>query len=116
MGPSLPKRYAPFHPYVPVIDSMTYDGLDRLDGLAGVIRRHSQIVRVICGHVHRPITAAFAGTIAVSCPSTWCQLAFGGAPVASPTVAPPPAFALHLIEADGAALSHLIPVGDFAPV
>jgi len=105
-------HHPPFRTHVPIIDSMGYQGLA---DLAAVIGRHPQVVRVICGHVHRPITAGFAGTIAVSCPSTWMQLAFGGPPSARPAVAEPPAMALHVIDSDGGAQSHLIPIGDYQP-
>lgn len=105
-------HHPPFLTRVPIIDAMKYEGLA---DLATVIERHRQIVRVICGHVHRPITAGFAGTIAVTCPSTWVQLAFGGPPPGTPAVAEPPGMALHLIEADGGALSHLIPIGEYQP-
>ena len=105
-------HHPPFRTYVPLIDAMSYEGLA---DLAVLIRRHPQVARVICGHVHRPITAEFAGTVAVTCPSTWCQLAFGDGVASPPAVAEPPAFALHIVEPGGAALSHLIPIGDFAP-
>jgi 3',5'-cyclic-AMP phosphodiesterase len=103
-------HHPPFLTRVPIIDAMKYEGLA---DLAGVLERHPQIVRVICGHVHRPITAGFASTIAVSCPSTWIQLAFGDPPSATPVIAEPPAMALHLVEADGTVLSHLIPIGEY---
>ena len=105
-------HHPPFRTQVPIIDAMKYEGLA---DLAGVIGRHRQIVRVICGHVHRAITTGFAGTIAVTCPSTWVQLAFGWLPSASPAVAEPPALALHVIDAEGSALSHLIPIGEYQP-
>jgi 3',5'-cyclic-AMP phosphodiesterase len=105
-------HHPPFLTRVPIIDAMTYEGLA---DLAAVIARHPQIARVICGHVHRPITTGFAGTIAVSCPSTWVQLAFGDPPSATPAIAEPPGMALHLVEPDGRALSHLIPIGEYQP-
>ncbi len=105
-------HHPPFQTQVPLIDAMKYEGLA---DLATVIGRHRQIVRVICGHVHRPITAGFAGTIAVTCPSTWVQLAFGGPPPVSPVVAEPAAMALHVIDAAGGALSHLIPIAEYQP-
>ena len=33
------------------------------------VRRHRQVVRVTCGHIHRPIYLAWAGTIASISPS-----------------------------------------------
>jgi 3',5'-cyclic AMP phosphodiesterase CpdA len=108
----LAMHHPPFLTRVPIIDAMTYEGLA---DLATVVEHHPQIARLICGHVHRPITTRFAGTIAVSCPSTWVQLAFGDPPAATPVIAEPPALALHLVEPDGGALTHLIPIGDYPP-
>jgi len=39
-----------------------------------VVRRHPQVVRVACGHIHRPIHAAWGGTIASTSPSTCHQV------------------------------------------
>jgi 3',5'-cyclic-AMP phosphodiesterase len=39
-----------------------------------VVRRHRQVVRVACGHIHRPIHVAWAGTIASTSPSTCHQV------------------------------------------
>jgi len=39
-----------------------------------VVRRHRQVVRVACGHIHRPIHVAWGGTIASTSPSTCHQV------------------------------------------
>jgi 3',5'-cyclic-AMP phosphodiesterase len=39
-----------------------------------IVRRHRQIVRVACGHIHRPIHLAWGGTIASTSPSTCHQV------------------------------------------
>ena len=39
-----------------------------------IVRRHRQVVRVACGHIHRPIYVAWAGTIASTSPSTCHQV------------------------------------------
>jgi Icc protein len=39
-----------------------------------IVRRHQQVVRVACGHIHRPIHLAWAGTIASTSPSTCHQV------------------------------------------
>lgn len=36
------------------------------EGLAAVIRRHSQVERMLCGHVHCPTQRSWAGTIATT--------------------------------------------------
>lgn len=58
-------------------------GLKRMDrwnlqdsaDFAAVIAKYGQVERVLCGHLHRPITARFAGTVLQSCPSTAHQIA-----------------------------------------
>jgi len=39
-----------------------------------VVRRHRQVVRVACGHIHRPMYVAWGGTIASTSPSTCHQV------------------------------------------
>ena len=83
------------------------------DGLAEVIARHPQVERLISGHIHRPITARFAGTVATTCPSTAHQIALDLAPDARDAfVMEPPAFQLH--RWDGRALvTHTVYVDAF---
>lgn len=82
--------------------------------LAAIVSKHPNVERVICGHVHRPIQARFAGSIASACPSTAHQVVLDlhrGAPAAF--IMEPPAFQLHVW--NGASLvTHTVPVGDFA--
>jgi len=51
------------------------DGSRLLDGdaLAGVLGRHGRVERVICGHVHRAMHAAWANTVVATCPSVFYQ-------------------------------------------
>ncbi len=81
--------------------------------LANVVSRHRQIVGVICGHIHRAITAQWARTTLTVCPSTAPQVTLNltdidpdrpdGRPL---IVAEPPAFGLHLWR-DGKLVSHV---------
>jgi Icc protein len=92
--------------------------MDRLmlaqpEALAAVIRRHPQVERVIAGHLHRPITCRFAGTVASVCPSTAHQVALDLAPDAPDDfVLEPPAFQLHVQTASGL-VTHTAYIGDY---
>lgn len=101
-------------PFVTGIGHMDRIGLKGADALAQVIARHPQVERVIAGHLHRPITQRFAGTVASTCPSPAHQVALDIAPDAADNyVLEPPGFQLHWW--NGRALvSHTAYVGEFA--
>lgn len=42
--------------------------------LADILRRHHQVVRIACGHIHRSIVAEFAGRTAVVAPGVGMQI------------------------------------------
>lgn len=60
-------HHPPFKTGVPFMDEQPFTGAD---ALAQVIRRHPQVERLACGHLHRPIQASFAGTLAAVAPAT----------------------------------------------
>lgn len=69
---------------------------------AETIAGHTQVKGLICGHLHRPIVAAWRGTTVTICPSTAPQVALDLAPIDPERpdnrpmiIADPPAFALH---------------------
>ena len=80
------------------IDAM--DGMRLIEGeerLAGIVRAHGNVERVLCGHVHRPIQVRWAGTMASIAPSTAHQVLLDlrdGAKLA--LTMDPPGVALHL--------------------
>jgi 3',5'-cyclic AMP phosphodiesterase CpdA len=75
--------------------------------LVGIIGRHGNVERVICGHVHRPIFVRFAGTIASAVPSPAHQVALDLS-VDGPSAfrLEPPAFALHRYDAASGLVTH----------
>lgn len=97
------------HPPIPVgIPFLDRQRLADGEELAEVIRRHD-VRRVLAGHVHRHVTAAFAGTVLTTAPSTYLQsgLAMNGS---IPDYLPEPTgFLLHL---DGT--THTVPVSHAA--
>ncbi|MFF2024912.1 phosphodiesterase [Streptomyces sp. NPDC058171] len=73
------------------------DGMRLADGeaLADVLAEHRNVARVLAGHVHRSVTAGFAGTLLAVAPSTHLQSGLaltGGVPHHFPE---PTSFLLH---------------------
>lgn len=64
-------HHPPFRTGVNWMDASGLHGGRRMEE---VVRRHRQVVRVACGHIHRPIHVAWAGTIASTSPSTCHQV------------------------------------------
>jgi 3',5'-cyclic-AMP phosphodiesterase len=95
--PERPTVVALHHPpFTTGIGHMDRVALDNVSGLGAVIRRHPQVERVIAGHLHRPITARFAGTVASTCPSPAHQVALDIAPdAADDFILEPPGYQLH---------------------
>jgi Icc protein len=82
--------------------------------MEAVIRRHPQVERVLCGHVHRPIIARFGGTLVQTAPSVVHQVSLDLRPDGPATFnMEPPAFLLHLWRPEGRLVSHQAYVGEF---
>jgi len=98
----LPALIGLHHPPMP-IGIPFLDGMRLLDGkrLRDVLAEHRNVARVMAGHVHRPITAAFGGSVMTIAPSTWRQsglLLNSDAPPGY--VAEPTGFLLHMIDGE----------------
>lgn len=77
----------------------------RLDTL---VRRHPRIVRISCGHVHRPLFAAWGGTVLSVCPSVARLGRLDLAPEAGDAPSrEAPAFQVHAWY-DGALVTHTV--------
>ncbi|MEV0354739.1 metallophosphoesterase [Nocardia sp. NPDC050697] len=99
------------HPPVPVgipfLDAM---GLTDADALGEVLARHLCVVRVLAGHVHRAVSAPFAGTQVSIAPSTHRQSSLTlSADRQMGYLAEPPAFLLHVGTGAGVA-THTVPI------
>jgi len=118
-APSAPTvilmHHPPFASGLHVMDATM--GLEGVDELAAIVRRHPQVERVLCGHLHRPIVRRFAGTVASTCPSTAHQLGIDLPPQTRLRVAlEPPACMLHCWLPDGGGLvSHVSVIGTQYP-
>lgn len=82
--------------------------------LAEVIRPYDHVERLLCGHVHRPIVAGFAGKIMTLSPSTGHQVVLdlteNGASMFN---FEPAAYFLHHHSPDGGVVTHMAYVEDF---
>lgn len=102
-------------PFTTHIGHMDAQGLAGADALAAVIRRHPQVERVLCGHLHRPIEARFAGTIASTAPSAAHQVVLDlAADARSQFAMEPPAYRVHAYTPATGVVTHTAFVGSFA--
>lgn len=63
-------------PFTSGIAHMDRQRLINPQALEQVLRPHSQVERVLCGHLHRSMQVRFAGTLACSAPGVSHQVAF----------------------------------------
>jgi 3',5'-cyclic-AMP phosphodiesterase len=113
---STPTIVAMHHPpFATFIGHMDEIGLQQGErGLAAVISRHPQVERIVCGHLHRSIQARFAGTIAMTAPSTAHAVALDLATdAASEFAMQPPGYLVHAWSETGRVVSHLAFSGTF---
>jgi 3',5'-cyclic AMP phosphodiesterase CpdA len=114
--PEVPAIVAMHHHAVPsgiaVMDDLM---LSDSAALAAVLERHPPLVRLLCGHLHRPVTAMFAASLFMSAPSTCRQVFLDLRPGRDGAYVDEPAgFLLHVLGA-GTAVSHLVPVRESGP-
>lgn len=93
------------------------DAIGCLDGaeMEPIVRRHPNVMRVLCGHHHRPIQTAWAGTIGSVAPSTAHQVMLDLVDnEAARIMMEPPAYHLHLWTPASGLVTHQAYVGPFA--
>jgi 3',5'-cyclic-AMP phosphodiesterase len=82
--------------------------------MADVVRRHPQVERVVCGHLHRSIQSRWAGTVATTAPGTAHQVSLDVREGTGLSVTmEPPGYALHLWRDGIGLVSHVATVGEF---
>lgn len=117
-APDHPTMVAMHHP--PFVSGMP--GLDRYrcangDRLAAIIEAYPNVLALVCGHLHRPVSIRWAGTLAFVAPSAARQIALRmGTDMPFAWTAEPPALALHLYRGAEGLVSLTRGVGEeFAP-
>lgn len=115
-APDTPAVVCLHHPPIRTgIVAMDRIGLEDAPDLAAVLGRHRQVVRVLAGHLHRPVTGSVAGTIVSVAPSTHRQVYLNLRPDAPGAfVDEPAAFLLHQLDG-GDCVTHLAPVSHTGP-
>ncbi|GGH48449.1 3',5'-cyclic adenosine monophosphate phosphodiesterase CpdA [Comamonas phosphati] len=82
--------------------------------LEALVRRHPNVERVICGHLHRSIQVSFGGTVAMTSPAPAHQVCLDLSPDAfAGWTLEPAAFMLHALPEQGRLISHTVASGDF---
>ncbi|WP_035059082.1 phosphodiesterase [Andreprevotia chitinilytica] len=100
-------------PFQTGIDHMDAIGLDPAStaALAGLVAAHPNVEQILCGHLHRPITTRFAGTLASTAPSTAHQVALDLRPDGpSAFVLEPGGYVLHQWRPGQGLVSHVAQV------
>lgn len=95
-APARPTLIAMHHPPFAIgVGPVDAHGFRGIDALTALIASHPQVARIVCGHVHRAVTVAFAGTAASTAPSTAPQLVLDRAGALYRLRLEAPGFALH---------------------
>ncbi|MEM6762334.1 MAG: phosphodiesterase [Pseudomonadota bacterium] len=110
-GPTIIGMHHP--PFRSTIGFMDTVDLRDAAAFAAVIARHSNVKRIVCGHVHRTIVGEVGGVPAMALPGVAHQVELALSP-SSPAelVMEPPAFGLHLVS-EQEAISHVAYVNDY---
>ncbi|WP_343649639.1 phosphodiesterase [Herbaspirillum sp.] len=114
--PERPTVIAMHHPpFTTGIGHMDDMGLVNPRVLEAVVKKHPQVERILCGHLHRSIQRRFAGTLATTCPGVSHQVQLDLDPQApSCFVMEPPGYQLHWWDAQARSLvSHTAFIGEF---
>ncbi|HMN82190.1 MAG TPA: phosphodiesterase [Burkholderiaceae bacterium] len=102
-------------PFVTGVGHMDKVGLlAGIEELEAIVRRHPNIERIICGHLHRAIDTRFGGTLVSTTPAPAHQVTLDLSPDAPASFTmEPPAFRLHVWNPAHGMVTHLAFAGRF---
>jgi 3',5'-cyclic AMP phosphodiesterase CpdA len=115
--PTLVSLHHP--PFETGIRHMDVQNCQNAEAFAAVLLRHPQVLATVAGHIHRSITASFAGRPASIAPSPAHAVSLALDPDAPPTFhLEPPGLHLHRWQPDatcafGRLVTHVVPIGAF---
>lgn len=101
-------------PFLTGIKNMDVNNCKGGDALGAMIQRHPQVIRLLCGHVHRAIQVHWYGVTASIGPSPSHSVAYNlreDAP--HDFLLEPPACDIHYWREDTGLITHLIFIGDY---
>ncbi len=98
-------------PFKSGINFMDTYGLHGAEAEAAVVAKYPNVAAVISGHLHRPATAAWGGTVAFASPSTAAQVSPSFNGETTSYTDEPGMLSLHWWTEEGVA-SHVQPIGD----
>lgn len=104
-------HHPPFKTFIAHMDNI---GLANAEKLKAIVSKHPQVERILCGHLHRPIQARWAGTLVSTSPSPAHQVVLDlrhDGP--SRFVMEPPGYQLHKWHPDSGLISHTAYIGRF---
>lgn len=108
-GPTILAMHHP--PFVTGIEWMDRSGFDALERFESVIRESGTVDRIVCGHMHRPMSAMVGGVVAEVGPSTAIHVALDLQP-GGPKRVVRDAAGYRIFRVDGTAIvGHVRPVG-----
>jgi 3',5'-cyclic AMP phosphodiesterase CpdA len=101
-------------PFATGIGHMDRMGLEDASGLGAVVERHGQVIRILCGHIHRPVQTMFHGVPTTVTPATSFQVQLKLASGQGiQWTQEPSAFQLHSWAPDGELVSHTAYVEEY---
>ncbi|HJP20425.1 MAG: phosphodiesterase [Alphaproteobacteria bacterium] len=105
-------HHPPFESGIELMDRNGY--LTDRAKLGAIIAVYPNIVRIACGHLHRPVTMGWQGTVVTVAPGAAHQLGLDLRPDGDVTVVlEPPACQLHVWKPDIGLITHTSYVGQF---
>jgi Icc protein len=94
----LAMHHPPFETGIDWMDRSGFAGLDRFESVLAECPLERRVDRIVCGHLHRPITSAVAGVPVSVGPSTVQSVVLDLSASSSPTVIREPVgYLLHLV-------------------
>jgi 3',5'-cyclic AMP phosphodiesterase CpdA len=101
-------------PFATGLANMDWQNCHNGEALGALVERHPQVIRILCGHVHRPVYLHWHGVTASIAPSPSHSCVFDlKADASHDFVLEPPTCELHHWREGAGLVSHLTFVGDY---